>query len=481
MNDTKGHVLVVDDNRMNRLKLSLSLEQQGHQVEMAEDGKQALEMLANKSFDVVLLDILMPGIDGYQVLERMKNSPELRDIPVIVISAVDELESAVRCIEDGAEDYLTKPFNPVLLRARLNASLQKKKLRDLEKAFLEQEVMLRQSEKLATLGKLSAGLAHELNNPASAAQRGAEQLLSVFRRLQKNHLKIYQFNLSPKQLDSLLQIDAYVKEKSKEPEHPNPLDRSDREYQIESWLEKQGVEDAWELAHLIVNLGYSIQELEAIQESITPPIFKVAIDWGVCLYQIYTLLEEIGMGAGRVIEIVKALKSYTYLDQAPNQAVNIHEGLDNTLVILRSKLKHGVIVHREYAENLPAIQAYGSELNQVWTNLIDNAIDAMDGQGELTLRTSFDDQWVYVEIEDQGSGIPENVLPHIFDPFFTTKPVGRGTGLGLNISHNIIVQKHKGLIEVHSQPGKTIFTVRLPRNASPVDVETTEPERESHV
>jgi signal transduction histidine kinase len=276
-----------------------------------------------------------------------------------------------------------------------------------------------------------------------------------------NHLKIYQFNLSAKQLDAFLQIDAYVQEKAKKPDQPDALDRSDREYEIENWLEKQGVENAWELAHLIVNLGYSIQKLEEIQESVTPLIFNVAIDWTVCLFQIYALLEEISMGAGRIVEIVKALKSYTYLDQAPNQAVNIHEGLDNTLVILRSKLKHGVTVHREYAQDIPAIQAYGSELNQVWTNLIDNAIDAMDGQGELTLRTSFDEQWVYVEIEDQGSGIPENVLPHIFDPFFTTKPVGVGTGLGLPVARKII-DLHRGEIDIRNNPdGGVVATVIL--------------------
>jgi signal transduction histidine kinase len=474
MNNDRGQILVVDDNRMNRLKLSLSLEQQGHQVGMAEDGVQALEMLKHQPFDVVLLDILMPGMDGFQVLEQMKSRPELRDIPVIVISALDDQDSAVRCIENGAEDYLTKPFNPVLLRARLNASLQKKKLRDLEKAYLQQELMLRQSEKLATLGKLSAGMAHELNNPAAAAQRSAGQLLLVFSRLQENHVKLSQFNLSPKQSDLLLDIGTRVQKKTKEHEEISPLERSDLEYQIETWLQNQGVENAWELAPFLVNVGYSIQELETLKEDFPAPIFQTIINWADCLYQIYTLLEEIGLGASRIAEIVKALKSYTYLDQAPTLAVNIHEGLDNTLVILRSKLKQGITVHREYAKDLPTIQAYGSELNQVWTNLIDNAIDAMDGQGEIILRTSFDEQWVTIEVEDHGHGIPESILIHIFDPFFTTKPVGQGTGLGLNISHNIIVHKHNGQLEVQSQPGKTVFTVRLPRNFNPADAATKE-------
>lgn len=481
MAEEHGRILVVDDNRMNRLKLSLALEQQGHKVDLAEDGAQALEMVKNQPFDVVLLDILMPGMDGFQVLEQMKSSPELRDIPVIVISALDDLDSAVRCIENGAEDYLIKPFNPVLLRARLNASLQKKKLRDLEKAFLQQEMMLRQSEKLATLGKLSAGMAHELNNPAAAAQRGAAQLLLMFSQLQENHLRLSQFNLTSNQLDLLLATGTLVQQKASQPDPISPLDRSDREYEIESWMQNQGVEKAWELAPIYVSLDYPIQELENLKEDFPEPIFQAVLEWAACLYQIYTLLDEIGMGAGRIAEIVKALKSYTYLDQAPTLEVDIHEGLDNTLVILRSKLKQGVTVHREYARDLPKIQAYGSELNQVWTNLIDNAIDAMNGQGEITIRTTFDEQWVTVEIEDQGHGIPERVLPHIFDPFYTTKPVGQGTGLGLNISYNIIVQKHKGQIEAHSQPGKTIFSVRLPRNSNPESVEMANQERESNV
>ena len=186
----QSKILVVDDNRMNRITLSRSVEQQGHVVRLAEDGQQALALLRSDEFDVVLLDIIMPEMDGYQVLESIKSDPETRDIPVIVISAVDEIDSAVRCIEIGAEDYLPKPFNPVLLRARLNASLEKKKLRDLEKAYLHQEVMLRQSEKLATLGKLSAGIAHELNNPAAATQRGAVQLLTAFSRLMRTHLRL---------------------------------------------------------------------------------------------------------------------------------------------------------------------------------------------------------------------------------------------------------------------------------------------------
>ena len=463
----QGNILVVDDNRMNRIKLSRSLEQEGHAVHLAEGGEQALDVLVAQPFDVVLLDILMPGMDGFQLLEAIKLDPELRDIPVIVISALDEIESAVRCIEMGAEDYLPKPFNPVLLRARLNASLQKKRLRDLEKAYLQQEVTLRQSEKLATLGKLSAGMAHELNNPAAAAQRGAAQLQATFSNLQQTHLKLGELSLDESQIETLLALDTLAQERAKEPAELDSLKRSDREDEVEAWLQEKGIENAWDVAPTLVNLGYDCDALNTLVASFDRVQFRAVIEWLSDTHTIYSLLEEIGQGTGRISEIVRALKDYTYLDQAPVQAVDIHDGLDSTLVILRSKLRKGVTVRREYDPDLPQIQALGSQLNQVWTNIIDNAIGALNGDGEIILRTRHDDLWVIVEIEDNGSGIPEEIIPILFEPFSTTKPPGKGTGLGLNISHNIVVQKHQGRIDVHSRPGKTRFEVRLPLDCNP--------------
>lgn len=467
MAETHGQILVVDDNRMNRIKLSRSLEQQGHEVGLAEDGQQALAMLEQHPFDVVLLDIIMPGMDGYQVLERIKSDPDLKSIPVIVISALDEIDSAVRCIEMGAEDYLPKPFNPVLLRARLNASLQKKKLRDLEKAYLQQEVTLRHSEKLATVGKMSAGMAHELNNPAAAVQRGAGQLRTAFFKFQQGYLALGRLGVTEAQLDAFLTLDQLAQDRVKTPMELDSLTRSDQEYELESWLDERGIENAWEVAPTLVNLGYDRGELTTLLAHFSPSHFPALIEWLHCTYVIYNIMDEIGLGAGRIAEIVKAFKAYTFLDQAPIQSVDVHAGLDNTLVILQSKLDSGIKVCRDYAEDLPHIQAYGSELNQVWTNLIDNAIDALNGGGEIAVRTRHDDGWVMVAIEDNGHGIPETIQGNIFDPFFTTKPPGDGMGLGLNISHNIVVQKHKGRIDVFSQPGKTRFEVRLPLQIAP--------------
>jgi signal transduction histidine kinase len=175
-------------------------------------------------------------------------------------------------------------------------------------------------------------------------------------------------------------------------------------------------------------------------------------------------MNEIKQGASQISDIVAAFKSYSYLDQAPVQSINVEEGLDSTLLILRNKLKSGISVRKEYSNDLPEILAYGSELNQVWTNILDNAIDALDGSGEIIIRTDFDNDEVIVEIEDNGSGIPPEVLPKIFDPFFTTKLPGKGSGLGLDISYNIIAHKHKGDIQVESKPGKTCFQIRLPVN-----------------
>jgi signal transduction histidine kinase len=247
------------------------------------------------------------------------------------------------------------------------------------------------------------------------------------------------------------------------------LTRSDRESEMEDWLDEKGVETAWQLAPMLVSLGYNQGEIHTLSETFSPRQFIVVIEWLSYTYTIHSLLSEISLGTGRIVEIVKALKTYTFMDQAPLQFVNVHEGLDNTLIILKNKLKKGITVHREYAIDLPTIPAYGGELNQVWSNIIDNAIEAMDGQGDLTLRTRKEDPWVVVEIEDNGTGIPEEVQAKVFDPFFTTKPPGKGTGLGLNISRNLIVQKHQGQITVFSEPGKTRFTVWLPIHSQPAE------------
>ena len=336
--------------------------------------------------------------------------------------------------------------------------------RELEEAYLQQEIMLRQNEKLATLGKLSAGVAHELNNPASAAQRAVSQLQDSILHLEQAEFGLGQLDLSTTHLKVLEPYTQLVYQRVKEPIFLDPLTRSDQEYKIETWLTEKGVEDSWEFAPTLVSIGYTPQELTSLANNFSGEKFQATISLLSNLYTTRNLMEEIGQGMGRITEIVKALKSYTYLDQAPMQTIDIHKGLDNTLVILRSKIGDGILIHRDYAQDLPRIDAFGSEVNQVWTNIIDNAIDALDGQGEIFLKTYQENSWVIVEIKDTGPGIPQEFQNKIFDPFFTTKSPGEGTGLGLNISHNIIVQKHKGKLTVASRPGETCFTVKLPVN-----------------
>ncbi len=336
--------------------------------------------------------------------------------------------------------------------------------RELEEAYLQQEIMLRQNEKLAALGKLSAGVAHELNNPASAAQRAVSQLQDSILNLEQAEFGLGQMDLSGAQLKALESHTQLVYQQVKEPILIDPLTRSDQEHEIGTWLEANGVEDAWEIAPTLVSIGYTPQALTDLAKNFAGEKFQATVALLGNLYTTRNLMEEIGLGMGRITEIVKALKSYTYLDQAPIQSIDIHEGLENTLVILRSKIGAGVLLHRDYAKDLPRINAFGSELNQVWTNIIDNAIDALDGQGEIFIKTYQENSWVVVKIKDTGPGIPQEIQNKIFDPFFTTKPPGEGAGLGLNISHNIIVQKHEGKLTVDSRPGETCFTVMLPVN-----------------
>ena len=326
------------------------------------------------------------------------------------------------------------------------------------------EVMLRQSEKMAQIGTLTAGVAHELNNPAAAVKRGAGQSGAAVAQMAQAQSELARLELTEAQQQALQSLADRAREHATRPPELDALARSDREYELESWLDEQGVSDAWELAPPLVNQGYDTAELTELADDFATDQLAGVINWLNATYTVNNILEEIGQGAGRISDIVKALKAYSYLDQAPVQDVDVHEGLDNTLLILRSKLSTGVSVRREYAPDLPTIQAYGSELNQVWTNLIDNAADALDGQGEITIRTHRDGEAVVVEIEDNGPGIPPDIQPRVFESFFTTKPPGQGTGLGLDISYKIVVDKHLGEVKLFSEPGRTRFQVRLPIN-----------------
>ena len=327
----------------------------------------------------------------------------------------------------------------------------------------QNEALLHQQEKMASLGTLSAGLAHELNNPAAAAQRSASQL----KETQSKWLDLtHQMEVVAFQENQTDWFNGFMQDASRRFESPLKLDaleKIDLVDQLQTWLEANGTESAWELAPTMVNFGWNIEVLEKLNGELPQSLFHLSIQWLGTGCLMTSLLSEVLQTTERISQIVRAVKSYTYLDQAPLLEVDIHEGLESTLLIMQHKLRQGVTIKREYSPNLPRIEAFASELNQVWTNIIDNAIDAMHGKGEIKIKTYQEDNRVIAEITDNGPGIPEEIQSRILEPFFTTKAPGQGTGLGLHISHDIVANRHHGQLLVESKPGQTKFKVILPK------------------
>jgi signal transduction histidine kinase len=316
-----------------------------------------------------------------------------------------------------------------------------------------------QRDRLASLGKLSAGLAHELNNPASAAQRATSQLRATLKKIKEASVELGRRNLTPAQKAEIEKLEAAFTQHDDTP--PDPLKTSDLEEEVDSLLRRHGLNDLWQLAADLARKNVDPQVLEQIFAALGPETAKAALVRIAASIEIANLLNEIESSTSRISDLVRAIKEYTYMDQAPGQNVDIVKSLENTLIIMKHKIKDGVVVRRDYERTPLFVSSFGSELNQVWTNLIDNAVDAMAGKGELRVRTYREDTCAVVEIGDNGPGIPPETEAHIFEPFFTTKGVGEGTGLGLDTVQRI-VRKHRGNIQVLSEPGDTRFQVRLP-------------------
>jgi signal transduction histidine kinase len=316
-----------------------------------------------------------------------------------------------------------------------------------------------QRDKLMALGKLSAGLAHELNNPAAAAQRATASLREALETVRDASIRLSRHALSLEQRERITRFEREASRASGDA--ADPLTRSDREESITAWLESRRVPDAWKIAPAIADAEVEISKLECLASEVGDVVLSDALIRSASLLTTAKLIDEIEISTKRISYLVQAVKEYSYMDQAAMKEIDVRQGIENTITILHHQLKNGVTVIRDYDEDLPRICAFGGELNQIWTNLLSNAIEAMHGKGELRVRTTKELDRVLVEIGDNGPGIPSDVLPHIFEPFFTTKGVGEGTGLGLDTVCRII-RNHHGEIRVSSHPGDTRFQVFLP-------------------
>ena len=402
------------------------------------------ELRVTKFFDnqEIFLGVLEPG-------EFFGEIQILLDISHVV---------CIRAISNGRMFCLPRAGFWDLLRTA--PQVAREIMRTLATRLRNMEGYTQEREKLAQLGAMAAGLAHELNNPATAARKAAQCLRENVEEVQEFACELNQ-TLSAEQWQQLVAAAKEATHCNATQPKLNPLEQSDREEAVETWLNAQNVDDAWELAPVLVNARIDEEELQTLKRMVPAQDFTNALRWLTANITTRDLLKSITHSTERISELVNAVKSYSFMDQAPWQEIDVHEGIENTLIILGHKLKNATVT-RDFDRTLPQICAYGGELNQVWTNLIDNAVYAVNGTGRIDIRTRRDGPFFLVEISDNGSGIPPEAQPHIFSvPFFTTK--GRsGTGLGLVISHRIVVERHGGRIEFSTGPNGTRFSVRLP-------------------
>lgn len=337
-------------------------------------------------------------------------------------------------------------------------------LRTVTSRLRSTEASLVQSDKLAALGTLAAGLAHELNNPAAAIQRSTGYLSEAFEAWRRRTVELSMLEMTPEERQGLVELEGSIADCRAT--RCSDAEARKQESRLSHRLEALGIADAWEIAPAMAAYGWSVERLEPLLATFTQPHAAPVLQWLGSGLAAQLLMEEIEVASKAISGIVRSVKSYAYLDQAPVQDVDLAMSLDDTLMILNHKLKHGVAVTRMYEPALPRIEAYAGELNQVWTNLIDNAVQAMGGEGRLEVGAKRLGEEVEVLIADSGPGIPDDVGRRIFEPFFTTKAQGVGTGLGLHIAHNIVVNRHHGRISYVSRPGRTEFRIVLPLRLS---------------
>jgi signal transduction histidine kinase len=375
----------------------------------------------------------------------------------------------------GGSMYVIKPTRFYVLDAQIFAQMMQEwfpmAVHLLEGVFFgnrNSRQIIDQRERLLALGQLSAGLTHELNNPAAAAVRATSLLRERVAGMRHKLGLLSKGKFSTATLDALMRIQEEAAEMVAKAPTLTPMEEADREDELGEWFEEQGITGGWDLAPTFVQAGIDSDWLERVRGSVeveTTGLLEGSVRWLNYTIETELLMNEIADSTTRISSLVGAAKQYSQMDRAPFQVVDVHELLDSTLVMLARKIGDEIEIVKEYDRSLPLVPCYAAELNQVWTNLIDNAVGAMGGTGTLTVRTYKENDCVAVEIVDTGPGVPEEIKNRIFEPFFTTKPVGEGTGLGLDISFRIVVKKHRGDIRVESEPGNTRFIVRLPLTA----------------
>lgn len=463
----RANILVVDDTPENLRLLAGILSEKGYQVRPVPNGKLALSAAQKMPPDIVLLDIMMPDMDGYEVCQRLKDSEVTKDIPVIFISAINDVMDKVKAFAVGGVDFITKPFQVEEVLARIETHLKicslqqslQEKNQDLATAIHQlqstQEQLI-QSEKMAALGQLIAGIAHEINTPLGIIGSSIDNIANFW---DDNLPKMPQFfqELSEESQGYFLSLLYRAT-------HQETLftSREKRKFkqQLTSDLRAGSIKNAEQIADTLVDM----EIYDNIEKLL--PLFKLP-DWEVVFntaYQFVSFKKSVNLiqrATAKSGKVVFALKSYAHFDSKQEKIqANLHDGIETVLTLYQNQLKHGIEVVKNYG-NLPKIVCYPDELNQVWTNLIYNALQAMDYKGILTIETLLQEANILLKFTDNGKGIPPEIIPKIFQPFFTTKSAGEGSGLGLDIVRKI-VEKHEGTIAVESVPGQTTFTVSLP-------------------
>ncbi len=464
-NTQKGNLLIVDDIIENLRLLTDILSKQGYIVRPVPNGRVALATAQTKPPDLVLLDIKMPDLDGYQVCEQLKADEKTRDIPVIFLSALSETLDKVKAFGVGGVDYITKPFQVEEVLARVKTHLA---LRDLQKHLehknedlsntLEQlkatQDELIQSEKMAALGQLVAGVAHEINTPLGAIQLSVDNI-SVFLNQTLTKLPAFFRSLSETQEQDFFALlqQALQNETILSSREQRRLRRT-----LVHQLEEQGIDNATKMADHLVEIG----AYENIEQFFPLLSDKTILEMAYQLVSLQQSTETIATSSQRAAKVVFALKNFAHFDHSGEKVLtNVTEGIETILTLYHNQLKHGIHLKRVYDSNVPPILCYPDALNQIWTNLIQNALHAMNYQGTLTIAVKQQDNQVQIYITDTGLGIPPEIQQKIFEPFFTTKAHGEGSGLGLDIIKKII-EKHEGQIKVESVEGQTTFAVFLP-------------------